>query len=358
MSQSGTENLPRVTITAIGSMPHTNAQKATDLIISRLKKAPHIPQLSKGDPREQMWIQCTENLPCFKVDFDNLKYYFDTSGDFMPEVECFYSHYLEIIEGQPADYFKISEEYGKGIHLFRKLIQELPEKPQTIKLQVTGPMSFALTVTDENDRAIFYNDTFKDIAIKGMAMKAAWLIDSFKNMADNLIVFFDEPCLSAYGSSAYMGVSRNDVIAALDDVIEIVQQRGAIPGVHCCGNTDWGLLMDTKTQIINFDAVDYMHTMSLYTDKLNGYLEKNGILAWGAVQNDKRIENEQFNDVTNRIKSGIQDLTKVGVSRDLLTRKILVTPACGCAGLDTYLTEKVYDILSELDKLNPEMFFS
>ncbi len=349
MNYSETLGLPNITVTAVGSMPHSGADDAVELILQSLPTAPHAPQLSMANPREQMWIQCSENLPRFVVDLDNIKYYFDTTGDYTSDIETFYGHYLDVMDGGSAEYFKIGPEYGKGIHVFFQKLRKLPKKPSVVKAQVTGPLSFALTIPDESGRAIFFHDTFRDIAVKGMAMKAIWLVDQLKNLSENVIIFYDEPCLSAYGSSAYMGVSRSDVIAALNETIDAATARGATLGVHCCGNTDWGLLMETNTRIVNFDAVDYMDTLPIYTPQLNDFLSRNGILAWGAVPNDYRLSSETAEKVIDRIQKGIDQLGDAGVDRSLLIEKLLITPACGCAGLTMDLAEKAYSIMSQLD---------
>jgi hypothetical protein len=345
-----TLEIPAVLVTAVGSLPHSNPGQAVEMVLHSLEAAPHIPQLSRSDPREQMWIQCTEGLPRFRVDLDNLNYFFDTSGDQLSDVERFYEGYFQVTEGNPADDFAIGTEYGKGIHTFLERLRTENRKRQFIKVQVTGPLSFGLTVTDENKRPIFYHPLFRDVAVKGMGLKAVWLLDTFKPFAENVIVFFDEPSLSAYGSSAFLGVSKSDVIESLDDVISMVVDKGGIPGVHCCGNTDWGILMETATRIINFDAVDYMETLALYGSQLAGFLERGGVLAWGAVPNTERVEQETSDDTVRRIREGIALLEKSGVDRGALTRKLLVTPACGCVGLTLEQTQKVYDLLSELEE--------
>ena len=166
-----------------------------------------------------------------------------------------------------------------------------------MKVQVTGPLSFALTVTDEHKKPIFYHSIFRDVAVKSTGLKALWLLEQFKPLAENVIVFFDEPSLSAYGSSAFLGVSESDVIESLDEVISMALKGGGFPGVHCCGNTDWGLLAQTSTRIINFDAVDYMETVAIYADKIAEFLERGGWLAWGAVPNTEKVEDETVDHV-------------------------------------------------------------
>lgn len=317
------------------------------MILGALRSSPHAPQLARRDPREQMWIQFTEGLPRFRVDLANLTYYFDTSGDPMTEIEGFYSHYLEAAEGGPVDVFAVGPDYGQGIHDFTDKVTRDGKKLPFIKVQVTGPLSFAMTVTDENKRPIFFHETFRDIAVKGMGLKAAWLIERFKPLADKIIVFFDEPALSAYGSSGWLGVSQADVVESLNDVIELCLPRGAIPGIHCCGNTDWGILMETSTRIINFDAVDYMETMGIYADKIQDFLARGGVLAWGAVPNDERVQVESSDQVVHRMKEGIQQLQRAGVSGELLRKRNILTPACGCAGLTVAQAQKAYALLAD-----------
>lgn len=352
-----TDKLPPLLITAVGSLPHTDAAEAVDLVLESLCEAPHAPQLSRLDPREQMWIQYSEGLPGFHVDLKNLSYYFDTSGDLAPVLEEFYSSYLEVMEGGSADKSAIGPAYGQGIHeLLRRLARE-GKRRSFLKLQVTGPLSFALTVNDEKGKPIFYHPEFRDVAVKGLGLKAVWLADKFKPYADEIIIFFDEPGLSAYGSSALLGVSKADVIECLDEVFSMAREKDAIPGIHCCGNTDWGLLMETSASIINFDAVDYMETLPIYARNLNEFLKRGGVLAWGAVPNTEKAEHETAGDVIRRVRAGMDLLEKAGIDRTLLTRKVVLTPSCGCAGLTVGQTSKVYGLLSELERMNGAMLF-
>lgn len=351
--------LPRLLATAIGSLPHTDANAAISLILDSLGKAPHLPQLSRRDPREQMWIQYSEKLPGFKVDLENLKYYFETSEDPTGSVEKFFEAYLEILDGASSEPFEIGPDYGLGIKLFLdKLSSDPAKKYPFIKAQVTGPLSFALTVTDEQGKPIFYHPIFKDVAINGMGLKAMWLIDTLRPFAENIIIFVDEPSLSAYGSSAFLGVSSSDVIESLNEVFSMISSKGAITGVHCCGNTDWSLLMETTVDIINFDAVDYMESLAIYSEQLSNFLSRGGALAWGVVPNDSRINQESVDMTFKRLRRGMSMLEEKGINRELLINHIIVTPACGCAGLTIDESEKVYAILSEIDKMKIENIFN
>src|ERR1039457_1295870 len=87
-----------------------------------------------------------------------------------------------------------------------------------------------------------------------------------------------EPYLCSFGS-AFVNVSRPDVIAALDGAVEAIHSEGALAGLHCCGNTDWSLVLGTALDVINFDAYEYSQGLSLYPAELDRFLRNGGTLS-------------------------------------------------------------------------------
>ncbi|MBM3300433.1 MAG: hypothetical protein FJY85_10800 [Deltaproteobacteria bacterium] len=73
------------------------------------------------------------------------------------------------------------------------------------------------------------------------------------------------------------------------------------------------------------------------------------MLAWGAVPNTELIQQEGLDHVVTRIRNGLNLLEKAGVDRSAATRRAIVTPACGCAGMSQRDAERVYQLLSELE---------
>ena len=115
-------------------------------------------------------------------------------------------------------------------------------------------------------------------------MLLSWQVQTFKPYARHgIICFIDEPILSAFGSSTYVSVSRDDVIAMLAEVIEAVHADGALAGIHCCGNTDWSLPIEAGADIVNFDAYGFGETVAMYPEHMKAHLEAGKILAWGVV---------------------------------------------------------------------------
>ena len=68
----------------------------------------------------------------------------------------------------------------------------------------------------------------------------------------------DEPFLSGYGS-AFTPISqgKSDRAFKLIPFEEISSRCRAVIGVHCCGNTDWGILVEAGADVINLDSFGY-----------------------------------------------------------------------------------------------------
>jgi hypothetical protein len=291
-----------------------------------------------------MEVQYNEGLPRVVIDRDKGRMYVDTSGDTSLDLATFYEHYL----GEDLDYFRITPEFSEGLHAALALLKGEGKKRPFVKVQTTGPLSFGLTITDEAKRAIYYNAEFCDVIVKGLAMKCRWQIQQFSPYAEQVICFVDEPILSAFGSSTYVSVQRDDVVAKLGEVIEAVHAEGALAGVHCCGNTEWPLLIDAGADIVNFDAFEFGHTIAYYPEQVSKHLEKGGVLAWGVVPtNADRIRANSVDDLILKFTQGVEGLAAKGVDRDLILRQAMLTPSCGTGSLPVPEAEMVFDKLRQ-----------
>ncbi len=339
---------PEGTATAIGSFPHKDAEQACDLILRFIPEIPVWPQLPNIDFREQMDIQYCEGLPRLVLEESRKKICFDTSGDFSRDFEEFYNNFLEDNLG----YFKISPEFSRGIYQMEKKLSEMDRSSvKYFKNQVTGPVTFGLSVMDEDGKPVYYNEIFRDVVVKAVIMKARWLLNRFKHLGLDQICFVDEPILSAFGSSTYISVQRSDVVACLSEVVEAVHKEGALTGTHCCGNTEWTILIDAGVDIINFDAYEYGETIAYYPGDVSAFLDRGGVLAWGIVPTSGRINQETPESLLKRLKSVVHDLAGRGIDENLLWERCLITPSCGTGSVSVELSEKVMHYLSEVSRI-------
>jgi len=328
--------------TAIGSLPHQDVERACEIVLESFPQIPAWPQLPKLNLRENMYIQVSEGMPYLVLDEKKGMVYFQTKGDITGELEKFYE---KIIENR-VDYFKIGEEYAAGFYsLMEHLRKRLSEEKRgagilALKGQLIGPISFGLTVTDENRKSILYHQQLVDAVVKTCGMKARWQITRMREVFPQIVIFIDEPYLASFGS-AFVSLGRDEVVNYLNQVIDSIKLEGAIAGIHCCGNTDWSILMDTKVDIISFDAYSYLETIGLYPEKLKEFLSQGHYLAWGIVPASSKAMEEEINSLIERFENGLKLLDSKGVEREKILENLLITPSCGTGTLPVEVAEKV-----------------
>ena len=357
--------------TAIGSMPFEDPDYAVGISLSSID-APIWPQLPRLGLLEQMEVQYSENIPCAVVDAEKNRMYFQTDEDYSEKFAEFYEAYMTASGGGDASdpdagtknfsSMAISEKYSKGIYALLKTLKEKGAKLPWLKVQSTGPCTFALSIVDENKRALYYNEEFRDVIVKSIEMKSRWQIQQFKPYAENIICFIDEPILSAFGSSTYVSVKREDVVNILHEVIEAIHAEGAIAGIHCCGNTEWSILIDAGVDIVNFDAFEYGDTIAIYADSVQKHLEKGGVLAWGVVPTSEKIRDQTVESLEKKLEEAMDNLASGGgdasrkIDKNLIVQQAMITPSCGTGSLAAPDAEKVFSLLAALTKRMKEKY--
>jgi methionine synthase II (cobalamin-independent) len=327
--------LPACLATIIGSLPHRDAQEAVKLILKYTPEIPAWPQLPKL-PHENMMIQFTESMPGF-VERDGSAYFDTSSSTFEEELLAFYEKYITASEGgdqQALEGFRMSPEYASGLYEFLTL-PDLEPGAVAVKGQITGPITLGTSLTDQDRRCAYYDSRLREVLVKSLAMKVRWQIQQLRRYDLPVIIFIDEPSMQFFGSSAFVGISREDVIRDLNEVMEVIHGQGGIAGIHCCGNTDWSLILTTEVDILSFDAYEFFDRLALYADELKEFVNRGGIISWGitpTLQKD-RLPEETADSLVSRFESEAAELDKRGIAGELILRQSLITPSCGMRGL-------------------------
>jgi hypothetical protein len=350
---------PKFIATGIGSMPFSDVEHAVEVSLTRLD-APIWPQLPKAGLHEQMEIQYSEGMPCCVIDETKGRMFFDTSSDYSESFALFYESFIAAMDQDTGtgdcSSMAISPAFSKGIYAMEKKLKSLGRKLPFIKVQTTGPCSFSLTIVDENKRAIYYNEEFRDMIIKALAMKCRWQIQTFQPYADTVICFIDEPILSAFGSSTYVSVKRSDVVDHLSEVVAAVHADKALAGVHCCGNTEWSILIDAGVDIVNFDAFTYGETIAMYPAGVKALFARGGCLAWGVVPTSTAIRQQSVTTLMEHFEKVMDHLASQGVDKRLIAERAIITPSCGTGSMDPADAEKVFELTALLSNAMREKY--
>jgi len=330
--------------TGIGSFPHSDPEEALELIGKYFPECPAWPQLPKRGLKENMCPQFSQGMPALCLDMEEKKISFRVGDDLMAELEAFY---MKVIEDD-LDYFALTPDYALG---FETLIRHLKGRVELsyIKGCVTGPITFGLTVTDQDRKPSLYYPELFDAMTKTITMKARWQVKQLDPFCGKVIIFIDEPYLASVGS-ALVSLQVDEVIDKLNEVIAGIHQEGALAGIHCCANTDWSILMRTDVDIISFDAFGYAKNLLLYADRLRGYFDRGGSLAWGITPSTDDIDGENAASLWNRMMESWEKLEEAGFSRGELIERSLITPSCGMGTVTPAQCEKIMRVNLEISE--------
>ncbi|MBN2373256.1 methionine synthase [bacterium] len=333
---------PNAMATGIGSLPHKDPDEACRLILDFFSDIPFWPQLPKRSPFENMYRQYSEAMPAIAAKEDGGFYIQEDAAGFCDDLERFYNAYLS----EDLDAFRISEGYAAGLYKWLEAAGHL-RSAKAIKGQITGPVSFGLQVTQSDKRSILYNDTLRDVIVKQLLRKAQWQLGLMKKIHPVPIIFLDEPYLSAFGS-AFTNIDRTTVLSVFDEILSGID---CLKGIHCCGNTDWSLVLDTGIDILSFDAYSYMDSLFIYEEGLKRFIDRGGIIAWGIVPtNESDIFGKGMEGLMPRLETAWDRLAGLGFDQNTISAQSIVTPACGLGTLSVDAAKEAFRITSRISE--------
>jgi len=330
--------------TGIGSLPFRDIKATCQEILGTLSDIPFWPQFVRRSHLEDMIIQFSEGLPLLKI-LEDERALVISSADTESQLVNFYEHFL----GEDTDYFAISREYAPGLYELVESIRRHPERYGSyVKGQTVGPVTFAAAIKDHKGKSILHSPELLEAMVKGLSIKALWQVRKLSESTKRPIIFLDEPYLSGFGS-AFTPIQRHEVIGLIQEVIGFIRERSdALIGIHCCGNTDWPMIMETGPDIINFDAFNYLEHFLLYPEDIIRFIRGGGSLAWGIVPTADSKGDKSPEHLSAKLEEGLERLTQWGIDRSLLAERSMLTPACGMGTLRPERAREAMDLLCRL----------
>ncbi len=344
---------PRGLPALIGSLPLADHAEACQLVLEYTPQIPLWIQLPVHK-EEGMVAQFMAGMPGLCAAADRV--YIDTDqDDFDQDILKFYEDYLAVVEGNTglsASRFVLQEDSARGFFTFVESLKRLSAPPVAVKGQITGPFTFCTGLSDQNKKAIIYEEQVKDAAVKLLALKARWQVQQLSHLGCPVIIFFDEPALAGFGSSEFISISRDEIVQSFEEVIAAVHAAGGLAGVHVCANTDWSLVLDSAADIVSFDAYSYFDRFILYSDGIKAFLNAGKIIAWGMVPtlNVDELENATTAHLVDQWKQKAAQVEKLGIDPDQLLSQSLITPSCGAGSLSIDLAIKVLRLTREVSE--------
>lgn len=324
--------------TGIGSLPHSDPVEACRVIFDSVD-IPFWPQLPRKSFLELMVPQYSEAFPFIKIEGEHIHIVKDVEQ----EAIAFFYEAIGRREG-----FPISEQYASGLYAFIEILKKNKQKLSAVKGQITGPLTFTLSLTDNQKRPSYFDEEVRELALELLKGKAYWQIETLRSYAEEVLIFIDEPILSALGTSTYIGVNTAEASRLLSELINHIKNSGAIAGIHCCSKANWSLVLSSQPDVLNFDAYFFGDTLTIYPKEIKEFVDKGGFIAWGIVPTTSEIKKVTLTDLREQLERGLFSLEKIDIPKDKLRKQILLTPSCGTGSMEVNDALKVFSLLKEL----------
>lgn len=319
----------------MGILPHTDLDQAMRLVLSL--DIPFWPQLPRLSYYEDMYVQVSENFPGIRIDEKNRRVDFNTRR-FYSELEGF----IERMED--PDLYRLSPKYSVAYHHF--LDQDLSGFA-AVRGQIEGPISYGLSVKDEEGKPVIYNDEVRSLLVEFSARKATVMQAELAEKNPNAFMFVDEPGLEFIFSSL-SGYGDGQARVDLDRYFSLIEGNR---GIHLCGNPDWDFLLKTRMDILSFNAFARGDRFVNYIPSLKAFLAFGGIVGWGIVPaNYDDFHSSPIQGLVDHLEALWDRLEENGLDRDtFLSQSILMPATCALVNPDVETTvEACYGLLNEL----------
>jgi methionine synthase II (cobalamin-independent) len=323
-------------------------------VLARLEQMPYWPQLPQRDPTEDMapqYVSALEPLVSGVPGSRQVRAFGELSRE--EALAAFY----ERLMGGPVESFAPEAARAAGWPVFIDAVgaAEASAFPW-LKGHVTGPITMCLSVAGPDGKALLYDDEAAEAIARGLGAAAGAQAAALAGLGRRAMIFLDEPALSGFGS-AFTPVSRETVLALLAACLEEARARAELTvGVHCCGNTDWSLLVESGAEVINLDSAGYGDHLLLYPEAVDALLARGGAVAWGAVPTLEYKGNETAEGLWAGLKELLEGLEAKGLDRQRLASQALVTPACGMGSLKVEQSLAILELTAAVSRLAREQY--
>ena len=320
MSEQHPYPWPAASSTGVGSWPGEDPDEAVRTILGELPDLPHLPELPGRGVGADMVGRTAGLLVDFPVEVRPTGWRVaDTPGRDLYRAHGFLSRDLDVL--------------AEHAHAYEG----------ALKIQVAGPWTMAACVELRNgQRTAADPGAYRDLAESHLEGVRAHLARVRTRVPGaRLLVQVDEPALPAVLTGALPTASGYGTLRAVDRVrveevlrtlFGAIEEDGALPAVHCCSaGAPLDLLRRSGARALSLDAAQ----LGRRHDEAVGTAVEAGVgLLLGTVPatDPAPAEQRRMSDPATTVDVVRELWNRLGFGPDLLSRAVVVTPACGLAG--------------------------
>ncbi len=333
---------PELIPTGIGSLPHCNPEAALDLVQACVPELPYWPQLPLRDPTEGMQRQFLAGLPGVVSEEDLMVNEEEAVAGAVPLYRAAMSGGGWVLPS------------GSRASCLHAMTEREWAHARAVKGQIVGPVTLGMSLRDENRVPLLHSAQMRELLVHHLAMSAAMQWRHLGSTGRPVVLFFDEPYMSIYGTAQFP-LRDADILSMWQDMRAGLR---CTVGIHCCGATDWSLVAKGTFDILSFDAFDYSESLLAHSPEVAAFVEGGGVLAWGIIPSSDRIREFAAEDLVDMWVEQAERLVdgRSGLALADLASSSMVTPACGLGTLEISTAEEIFWRLSEVSHILRERF--
>jgi methionine synthase II (cobalamin-independent) len=339
--QSQPFSWPDATATGIGSMPGTDPLETCRVVFDELPELPYLPELPNRGPGADITGRTAALLVDIPVQTTTRGWQLaDRPGRDMTRAAGYLSHDLDVLE-------EVADGYTGPL-----------------KIQVCGPWTLAATLelTHSVNPALADPGAVDDLTeslAEGLAAHAA---DVRKRVPGaTLIVQVDEPSLPAALAGRVPTASGLSVVGAID--IAVASQRlrtvlsapAAYTVVHCCGRpAPFREIRAAGAAAISFD----LSLLPARDTDLIAELAEDGLGIFAGVLSVEAAQRLMTGPLLQPRQTAEQAVTlwrRTGLEPGRLAEQVVITPACGLAGVSPAAARAALRHCREAARIAPEL---
>ena len=319
-------------------LPYDNTNSAMTTIVKLYENIPFLPDLQNTDASDSLLNITLSNVPCFKQNNKKIEFYEDSE----------YKKYVKLMDiafeslsMEDLDVFKTDSVFIDRYFQALKRIQ-----PAETVIRFYGPFSLMYSLSNKQCGQSITDRSIRKFFIQLYTLKSLWFINKIQTISEKIlpIIIFDEPLLNKFSSIKRQNdnIDNGLLVDFYSKIFDKIHKNGGKIGVQCFEKCDWKIVLDSKVDIISFDAYHNPHNLNIISPKIQGFLQNGGIINWGIIPLDSAEIIIKLNAeiVYDKLIKTIDELAATGIDSDLIYKNSMVSVVGDIYKLQLLFSEK------------------
>lgn len=324
---------------AWGSLPHSEAGPAIDLLIKQTPGFLSWPALPRREFQERLYVRSALGFPGLQLNVAAEQLLVERPLDMDAQLSRLALAYLE----DRLEHAAVSPDHAAGLATLLNRQAKLSET--MIVGWLFGPVSLSMQLIDTQQRPLAYDQTLSDALVQHLSLRAEWQADRFADFAGAVGTCLHEPFLDVF-ASPFCPLDWDQGLEMIERVFAGVRGCRALAST---AQLNWDVLFASSVDLLIFDANAYGDTLVDAAESLAAFLDRGGTLGWGIVPAEEQaLERESVDRIMTRFERTIKRLVHTGLSYEQLLEMALISTSGSLERLSVAGAERALSLCAEV----------